>query len=134
MNETNTVPENFKILLVDDEPANIMLLTKQLSAKGCDDIISTHDSREAISIFNKFDFDLVLLDINMPGMNGYEVLDQLRQTERFDNAQVVAVSGNIYPEDIKKGLGSGFSDYLTKPIKMNTLFELIDRVIERTNN
>ena len=66
MSEINVVPESFKILLVDDDPANVMLLTKLLSAKGCDNIISTNDSREVASIFKKHDFDLVLLDINMP--------------------------------------------------------------------
>lgn len=133
MKEVSIVPESFKILIVDDEPANVMLLTKLLSTKGCKNIISTHDSREVASIFKKHDFDLVLLDINMPDMNGYEVLEQLRQTDRFNNTQVVAVTGNAYPEDIKKGLDLGFSGYLTKPMKMNTLFDLIDRVLERMN-
>lgn len=134
MSKISVMPNNLEILLVDDEPANVILLTKMLSAKGYNNIISTHDSREVASIFNKHDFDLVLLDINMPDMNGYEVLEQLRQTDQFNNAQVVAVTGNAYPEDVKKGLDLGFSDYLTKPMRMNTLFDLIDRVLERKND
>lgn len=133
MNNINNVPENIKILLVDDEPGNIMLLTKMLSVKGYNNIISTLDPKEVLSIFQENIFDLVLIDINMPEMNGYEVLEQLRQTDRFNGAQVVAVSGDIYAEDIKKALDSGFTDYLAKPMSMKTLFEMMDGVIERMN-
>lgn len=134
MNEIITEPENLKVLLVDDEPANIMLLTKMLSAKGCNDIVSTLNPREVVSIFQEHCFDLILLDINMPEMDGYEVLKQLRQIEGFNGTQVVAITGDIYPKDIKKGLDSGFSDYLTKPLGINTLFETVDKVLQRINS
>lgn len=130
MNDVNLVPESLKILLVDDEPANIMLLTKMLSVKGYDSVMSTVDSIEAISLFKEHDFDLVLLDINMPEMNGYELLDQLRQIDGSNDTRVIAISGDIYPAEVKKGMDSGFSDYITKPMKMNVLFDSIDRLFQ----
>lgn len=134
MDEINTESGSLKILLVDDEPANITLLTKMLSMKNCNDIVSTYNPVEVVSVFQEHCFDLVLLDINMPQMNGYEVLDKLRETDGFDRTQVVAITGDIYPRDIQKGLDSGFTDYLTKPIKINTLFETIDKVLQRINS
>ena len=129
MDEIKVEPSKLKILIVDDESANLMLLTKMLATKGYSNVVSTLNSNEALSFCQNQIFDVVLLDIHMPELNGYEVLEQLRKIDGCAKTQIIAISGDAYPEDIKKGLDSGFSDYITKPLRLNSLFDTIDKVI-----
>lgn len=131
MNDVDNEQTKLKILLVDDEPANILLLTKMLSIKGYDNVISTVDSRDVISLHQKHNFDLILLDINMPEMDGYEVINELKNIDGFSNINVVAISGDIEPCDIQKGLDSGFTAYLTKPMRIQTLMEVTDKALQQ---
>ena len=128
MDELNK-KNGLKILLVDDEPANIMLLTKILSATGYSNIVSTLDPKEVILLHQKHDFDLILLDINMPSMDGYEVLEELKLMHNFENTQVIAITGDIYTQDVNKGINAGFSGYLTKPIQIPALLEVADKAL-----
>lgn len=121
-----------KILIVDDESANILLLNKILSFDGYKNIVTTLDPKEVSLLHEEHDFDLILLDINMPDMDGYAVLDKLRNMDGFATTAVVAISGDTFPRDIKKALAAGFLDYITKPMRMNDLLEIIDKVL-RTN-
>ncbi|MCK5335492.1 MAG: response regulator [Gammaproteobacteria bacterium] len=131
MSDVNKEQSKLKILLVDDESANILLLTKMLSIKGYDNVISTVDSRDVISLHQKHNFDLILLDINMPEMDGYEVINELKNIDGFSNINVVAISGDIEPCDIQKGLDSGFTAYLTKPMRIQTLMEVTDKALQQ---
>ena len=131
MNDVDNEQTKLKVLLVDDEPANILLLTKMLSIKGYDNVISTVDSRDVISLHQKHNFDLILLDINMPEMDGYEVINELKNIDGFSNINVVAISGDIEPCDIQKGLDSGFTAYLTKPMRIQTLMEVTDKALQQ---
>ena len=74
--------------------------------------------------------DLILLDINLPGINGYEVLEQLRRHKETDNIPVIAVSANAMPQDIAKGEAVGFNDYITKPINTTALLQTIDAYLK----
>jgi len=114
------------ILIVDDEPANILLLTKVLNMHGYNDIVHTTDPKEVVVLQNEYKFNLILMDINMPKMNGYEVLKAIQKDESFSN---VPVSGDISPQEVKKGLDAGFSDYITKPIKMQDLLKSISELL-----
>lgn len=118
-----------KILIVDDEAANILLLNKILSANDYKNIVTTLNPREVLSLHEEHDFDLILLDINMPEMDGYEVLDELRNMGGFSDTKVVATSGDISPRDIKKASEAGFVGYITKPMRMNDLLEIINKAL-----
>ncbi len=131
MNDVDNAQGKLKILLVDDESANILLLTKMLSIKGYDNVISTVDSRDVISLHQKHGFDLILLDINMPEMDGYEVISKLKNLDDFNSFHVVAISGDIDPCVIQKGLDSGFTAYLTKPMRIQTLMEVTDKALQQ---
>ncbi len=72
----------------------------------------------------------ILLDINMPEMNGYEVLKQLQNMDNFNSTQVVAISADTSPSDVKKGLEAGFSSYITKPMRMQALYEIVDNIFQ----
>ena len=76
--------------------------------------------------------DLILLDINLPGMNGFEVLKHLRQRDVTRNTPVIAVSANAMPKDIERGLEAGFDDYITKPFSVRELKSRIQAVLSRS--
>lgn len=118
-----------KILIVDDESANILLLNKMLAFDGYKNIITTLDPKEVLLLHKENGFDMILLDINMPEMDGYAVLEQLRNMDDFSTTAVVAISGDTSPSDIKKALEAGFVNYITKPMKMNELLEMIDKAL-----
>ena len=118
-----------KILIVDDEAANILLLNKILSVNGYENIVTTLNPREVLSLQEEHGFDLILLDINMPEMDGYEVLNELRNMDGFSGTKVVATSGDISTRDVKKASEAGFIDYITKPMRMNDLLEIIDKAL-----
>ena len=120
-----------KILIIDDEPANILLFTRMLEAKGYENITTTLDPCETALLQQKHEFDLILLDINMPEMNGYEVLKQLQGSNSFKNTQVIATSGDIEPNYIKKALDAGFVDYITKPMHMSDFLDKVQNVLQQ---
>lgn len=120
---------NAKILIVDDEEANVLLLNKILTLKGYTNIMTTVNSHETASLQKIHSYDLVLLDINMPEFSGYEVLEQLRDLDNFSGTKVIATSGDISPKDIKKALEAGFDDFLTKPMRMDDILDVVAKVL-----
>ena len=73
--------------------------------------------------------DLVLLDIQLPGIDGFEVLKRLRQLPALQHTPVVAVSANAMPDDLAQARAAGFADYLTKPVDMARLLAVVDRLL-----
>jgi len=75
--------------------------------------------------------DLILLDIQLPGMDGYEVLRRLRQSgDALAEVPVIAVSANAMPADVQRGLAAGFTQYLTKPVDMDRLLAAVESALE----
>ena len=130
--DSNINSEQLKanILIVDDEPANVLLFTKILESKGYENITTTLDPCEVILLQQKHEFALILLDINMPEMNGFEVLQQLKDSDSCKNTQVIATSGNIEMNYVEKALDAGFIDYITKPMRMNEILEKVDNALQ----
>ena len=122
--------KNSNILIVDDEPANILLLSKILESNGYTNVMTTDAPRDTAVLQNEHNYALVLLDINMPEINGYEVLEQLRELDNFSGTKVVATSGDISPKDINKALEAGFNDYITKPMKMKDILKVVEKVLQ----
>ena len=73
--------------------------------------------------------DLILLDINLPGMNGYEVLKILKASDQLKHIPVIAISAHAMAGDIRHGLEAGFSDYLSKPVKLTKFYTCIDNFL-----
>ena len=121
--------ENINILIVDDEPANILLLEKILKSQGYTNIITTVDPQASVELYKNNNIDLVLLDINMPEMNGYEVLNELRKQPDFNNIKVIASSGDISKSEINKAIEAGFHDYITKPMRMENILDIVEKVL-----
>lgn len=130
MNEINK--SNIGILIVDDEPANILLLTKILEIEGYANIVSTHDPLQVSSLCQEHNFSIILLDLNMPEMNGYEVLDSLKTISGFASMQVIASSGDTSANSIKKALDAGFCDFITKPMLMADTLKIVNKALRNS--
>ena len=114
-----------KILVVDDNPESLMLLEHFLSRLG-HRVIPARSGREAIERYTADPPDFVLLDVNMPEMNGYETAERIRAIDTPHWVPIVFVSALNQDEDIVKGLAVGGDDYLTKPVKFNMLHAKIN--------
>jgi two-component system cell cycle response regulator len=113
-----------RILVVDDIPANVKLLEARLLAEYFD-VLTAEDGFKALEICNNTQVDIVLLDIMMPGMDGFEVCERLKSNPRTMHIPVVMVTALDQPSDRVRGLKAGADDFLTKPV--NDL-QLVSRV------
>ena len=94
-------------------------------------MISAHNAELGIELAKKEKPDMIILDINLPGMNGYEALTKLHNLEEMEDTPIIALSANAMPKDIEKGIEAGFKRYLTKPINVEEVVDVIKGVIER---
>jgi len=116
-----------KILIVDDEKINIMSLAYSLRPDY--DIIVATDGVTAIEVAQKHIPDLILLDIIMPEMNGFDVIIKLKEIEITKNIPVIFVTGIRKPEDEKKGYSLGAVDYIVKPYDAGVIRKKIESCI-----
>lgn len=108
------------VLIVDDIPINVTLIEKML--KPFHFVIEkANDGQTALDIVADNKPDLILLDLMMPGINGYDVIKQLRAKEETKQLPIIVISALNSNEDVEKGYDLGANDFLTKPIIMNRL-------------
>lgn len=111
--------KNSKILIVDDTPANIEVLDALLAIEGYKNISKTTDPREVIDLYLKFEPDLILLDLNMPYMSGFEVMEQLQQMVNHQiYLPILVLTADASDATKKKALAAGASDFLSKPFDL----------------
>ncbi|MHC8371982.1 response regulator [Pseudomonas sp. MDT1-85] len=117
--------EGRKVLLVDDDVRNIFALTSALEQKGAIVVIG-RNGREAIEKLNEVeDIDLVLMDVMMPEMDGFEATLEIRKDPRWRKLPIIAVTAKAMKDDQERCLQAGSNDYLAKPIDLDRLFSLI---------
>ncbi len=121
------------VLYIEDNPANLRLVTQLLGRLPNIHMWSAHEPKLGLELAAEHQPDLILLDINLPGMDGYEVLKILRQHEGTRDTSVVAISANAMPKDIEKGIEAGFDDYITKPIDIGAFLIAIDENLKKSN-
>ena len=114
------------VLYIEDNPANLRLVTQLLSRLPNIHMWSAHEPKLGLELAAEHRPDLILLDINLPGMDGYEVLSILKQDNVMRDIPVIAISANAMPKDIEKGIDAGFVDYITKPIDITSFLIAID--------
>jgi CheY-like chemotaxis protein len=134
MNETET-PITGRILIADDNPPNRELLDAYLSPEG-HEIEMAADGEETLRKVREWDPDLVLLDIMMPRLSGYEVCQQLKQDAQTRNIPVLMVTALKDVGDIEKAVAAGADDFLTKPVhrlELQTRVRSLLRVRHLTN-
>jgi len=121
---------SLKLLLVDDEP-NILLSLEFLMKKSGYNVFIARDGKEALDIINIDIPDIVILDIMMPNVDGYEVCEHIKNTEQLKHIKIVFLTAKSKREDIAKGLNMGADLYLTKPFSTR---ELVKKVAELAIN
>lgn len=126
------VPEqDIRILAVDDNPANLRLVTELLKDLHVE-VIAVDNGADALRLAEAEHFDLILMDIQMPGMDGMEATKKLRSLESVNvRTPVVALTAHAANEQKSKFLLAGMDDYLTKPVSENELRHIIDRWVTR---
>jgi len=114
-----------KILLVDDDMRNLFALSKILKERGME-IIKAENEKNALEMLNMHpDIELVLMDIMMPEMDGYEAMKQIRSQVKFENLPVIALTAKAMKDDKQKCIDAGANDYITKPIDIERLLSLM---------
>jgi PAS domain S-box-containing protein len=126
----NTYGKAHTVLYVEDNPANLRLVQKVISAHTSLRLLEARTAEQGLELAKAHSPDLILLDINLPGMNGFEALHRLRDDPATCDIPVIAISANAMEQDIKKGLAAGFTDYLTKPLDIPKLLGLLDRLLK----
>jgi PAS domain S-box-containing protein len=120
------------LLYIEDNPANLKLI-EQLIARYPDlRLITAQNGNDGIELARRCVPDVILMDINLPGINGIEAMKIIRLDPVIAHIPIVAVSANAIPRDIEKGLEAGFFRYLTKPIKVNEFVDTLAVALEHT--
>ena len=118
-----------KILLVDDNDLNQEYLCELLEMRGIT-VETAFNGQEALNLLAKQDFDGVLMDCQMPVMDGYEATRQIRKQDRFKDMPVIAMTANAMKSDREKVLAVGMNDHIPKPFKIDTMFATLDKWIK----
>jgi DNA-binding response OmpR family regulator len=130
---TRVGPRTFKVLVVDDNASIRHLVRTVLETSGLDlTVISAQDGREALTLAEIEHPDLVLLDVSMPDVDGFEVCRRLREATHTAAMPVIMLTALGGEEHVEAGLGSGADDYIAKPFRRNELIARVRRVLERT--
>jgi signal transduction histidine kinase/AmiR/NasT family two-component response regulator len=118
------------LLYVEDNPANLMLVEDLIARRPDIRLLSARDGIRGVEIARASRPDVILMDINLPGISGIQALEILRADPATAHIPVVAISANAIPRDIEKGLEAGFFNYLTKPIKVHQFMDALDVVLK----
>jgi PAS domain S-box-containing protein len=114
------------VLYVEDNPANLMLVEDLMARRPDIRLLTARDGNRGIEIARNSRPDVILMDINLPGISGIKAMRILADDMSTAHIPVVALSANAIPRDIKTGLEAGFFRYLTKPIKVNEFMDTLD--------
>ena len=124
----NSIAKNKKILIVDDSNTNVVLLEAILTSKGYE-IKTALNVKEAYSMLEKDRPALILLDLLMPKISGYQFLDQLKKNNETKEIPVIIVSAVSDVMNIKKSLDMGAVDYIEKPVDIKALVKKVEKTL-----
>jgi CheY-like chemotaxis protein len=117
------------VLYIEDNPANLKLVQEIVRFRPDLRLVSAPDGHFGLSLARSQKPDIILMDLNLPGLSGLEVLAQLRRDPETARIPAIAVSANAMRADIDRALAAGFTHYLTKPIDIGQFNEAIDAVL-----
>lgn len=119
-----------KVLYVEDNPANLRLVEQIFAARGDIELLSAPEAKLGIEIARHHRPKLILMDINLPEIDGFTALKYLKTFKETRAIPVIAISANASQAEIDKALGAGFEAYVTKPIKVDIFTQTIDRILQ----
>ncbi|MDH3975754.1 MAG: response regulator [Deltaproteobacteria bacterium] len=137
--EERKEPEKFTLLYVEDNISNLKLVTQILARRSDVLMITAQTAKLGLELAYAHRPHVILLDIMLPDMDGYEMVKHLRKREEMLDIPIVALSANAMPRDIERGLKAGFAHYLTKPLDIDHFMSVMDEVLsladrEKKNN
>lgn len=121
-------PSGKRILVCDDDPVILRLLQVNLELEGYDVLLANH-GEEAFEVAHAQLPDLIILDIMMPRMDGYQTVAALKANESTKQIPVVFLSAKAQASDIERGKEQGVADYLTKPFDPSDLLDVVERLV-----
>jgi DNA-binding response OmpR family regulator len=119
-----------RVLVCDDDPVILRLLQVNLELEGYD-VVTGRNGEEAVSLAAETTPDLVILDIMMPRLDGYQACEQIKSNDATRDIPVIFLSAKAQQSDIDKGEEFGVSAYLTKPFDPNELLSVVDRLLRQ---
>ncbi len=127
-------PSLRSVLCVEDNPANLKLIEQLVARRPHMRLLSAGDATVGIELARAHQPEVILMDINLPGISGIRALAILREDPSTRHIPVIAISANAMPRDIRKGLDAGFFRYLTKPIKVDEFMQALDLALAHSRN
>lgn len=124
------IRESARILIVDDEPANLKLLEKMLSGQGYGHLVSIRDPREVLPRYREARTDLILLDINMPHLDGYQVMEQLMALKDPLLPPIIILTAQHGKDFLLRALAGGARDFVAKPFDRNELLMRVRNLLD----
>ncbi|MDH5778337.1 MAG: response regulator, partial [Gammaproteobacteria bacterium] len=124
--DTTEQSDSYEVLCVEDNPTNMKLIKNLLAERNDIRMLSAGNGELGLELATSHCPDLILLDINLPGISGYEVIQQLKESKETKDITVIAISANAMPSDIDKAKTAGFNDYLTKPFDIDSFHNMIE--------
>jgi CheY-like chemotaxis protein/anti-sigma regulatory factor (Ser/Thr protein kinase) len=118
------------LLYVEDNPSNIALMRHVIAALGTIQLHVAETGHEGLALARDLRPDVILLDINLPGLSGFELKAKLDADPLTQGLPVLALSASAMPQDIRRGREAGFRDYLTKPLEIGALARALNRALE----
>jgi CheY-like chemotaxis protein len=121
------------VLYVEDNPANLELVEQLIARRPDLRMLSAADGSLGVEFARAYQPDVILMDLNLPGISGNEAQQILRADPRTAHIPVIALSANAVPRDIAKSLEAGFFSYLTKPIKVERFMDALDTALKSSH-
>ncbi len=122
--------ESWRILVIDDEPDSIDILKMVLSSVGAI-VLTAANGEEGLTIFRREDVKLVLTDLSMPEMDGWQLLDLIREGENGKRTPIIALTAHAMTGDRERVMMVGFDGYLSKPLKIFTLLADLEECLNQ---
>jgi PAS domain S-box-containing protein len=127
---THALSSQRTLLYVEDNPANLALVEQLIARRNDLRLLTAIDGHLGVQLARAYQPDVILMDINLPGISGFDALEILSKDPITAHIPVMALSANAVPRDIEKGLEAGFFRYLTKPIKVREFMDALDVALQ----
>jgi CheY-like chemotaxis protein len=132
--ELGASPEGrrYKVLYIEDNPANLALMQELVATMETFELLSSPTAEIGIELARAHRPDVIVLDINLPGMSGFDAIEHLRSSPETSAIPVVALSASAMERDLRRAEQAGFSRYLTKPVKIEELCDALETLVTKT--
>ena len=117
------------MLYVEDNPANLKLMETLIGRMDNLHMLSAHTGELGLELATAHHPDVILMDINLPGIDGIQALHRLKESVETQDIPVIALTANAQPSEIEAGLNAGFHDYLTKPIRIGEVTAALEKAL-----